>query len=281
MAFNDNHKSVSDSEPVFLYSITVGTVTYRHTAAELPITVGAQTWAVHQGIIHSEVSDTGDAAANEVTISLGHTHPVAVYLSSFIPTEEINVKIFLLERGDSAEEMPLFWSGVFTNYRQHFPTFDLICAPADYENNKQAMSPVWGPDCQWTQYDGNCQLNPGAFVESGTVVSTSGLTINTTADLTAIGAKHFQGGYVEISGAFGSERAWILLQTGNNVDVERVLPGMVDGIAINVYPSCRGIFTRCDTVFGNRQRFVGAPYANNVNHYRGDGVNATTRNSTT
>lgn len=277
MAFNTNHKSISDSEPVFLYSITIGPKTYYHTAAELPITVGAITWEVLPGIIHSDVSDTGDAGANEVTISVGHTHPIAVYLSQYVPAHEITVVIQMLERGDT--ELALFWSGVFISYKKQFPAFDLICAPSDYEVAKPAMAPDFGPDCQWTQYDINCQLNPGSFIASGEVLSISGLTINTDANLTAVAADHFQGGYIEITGEFGQERAWILSQSGNNVDVDRVLPAMASGIAINCVPSCRGDFTRCNTVFSNRIRFVGAPHATGVNPYRGDGVNAILRNN--
>ncbi|MEZ0155266.1 MAG: phage BR0599 family protein [Candidatus Reddybacter sp.] len=278
MAFNDKHKSLYLGEPVFLYDITMGSVTHRHTAAELPITVGATTWATHPGIIHSDVSDAGDQAAKEVTIALGATHPVAVYLSAYIPTIEITVKIYLLERGDVAEEMPLYWSGTFTRYRQHAPSFDLICEPADYEHGKEAMAPNYGPDCQWSQYDPNCQLAPGAFVEAGAVLSVSDLTINTDASLTAVAADHFQGGYIEITGDYGLERAWILSQSGNSVGIDRVLPAMVGGVAINCYPSCRGDFARCNTIFTNRLRFVGAPHANMVNPFRGEGVKATERN---
>ena len=278
MAFNDNHKSSYFGEPVFLYDITMGPVTYHHTAAELPITVGSTTWATHSGIMHTDAYDASDQAAKEVTISLGNTHPAAVYLSAYIPTIEITVKIYLLERADSALEMPLYWSGTFTRYRQHAPSLDLICEPADYENGKEAMAANYGPDCQWSQYDGNCQLSPGAFVESGDVLSISDLTINTDADLTAVAADHFQGGYIEISGDYGLERAWILSQSGANVLVDRLLPAMAEGVAVSVYPSCRGDFGRCNTVFSNRLRFVGAPHANMVNPFRGDGVNAMERN---
>lgn len=279
MAFNDKHKTVSDSEPVFLYSITLGSVIHRHTAAELPITVGSTTWGIHKGIMHTGVTDSGEAAANEVTISLGSEHPVAVYLSGFIPAHEISVEIHMLERADVAEELVLYWSGVFTSYRKRFPNFDLICEPGDYETRKQAMSPVWGPDCQWSQYDVNCGLSPLAFVETGSVISVDGLTINTDADLTAVAADHFQGGYIEISGSQGLERAWIISQSGSNVVVDRALPAMAAGISISVIPSCRGDFTRCEQVFNNRIRFVGAPHASGVNPYRGDGVNATRRNN--
>lgn len=279
MTFNSKHKTISDSEPVFLYSITIGTTTYRHTAAELPITVDAQTWGTHPGIIHSRVMDSGDAAANEVTISMGSTHPIAVYLSTYVPAHEITAEIYMLEREDAGAELILVWSGIFTKYKQRFPNFDLICEPGDYETRKQAMVPVWGPDCQWSQYDINCGLNPLSFVKSGTVLSFSGLTINTDASLTEVSATHFQGGYVEIDGEFGKERAWIISQSGSNVAVDRLLPSMAAGTGISAYPSCRGDLTRCDTIFNRRFKFVGAPYATSVNPYRGDGVNGTRRNS--
>ena len=278
MPFNDTHKSAYSGEPVYLYTFTIGSTKIRSTAAEQAITVGAATWGVHPGINHTDPSDTGEQAGNEVTVNIGYDHPVADYLIKYIPTQEITVEIQLLERADPGEELINYWVGTYTRSSRSFPNFEMVFEPADYETGKSAMAPDWGPDCQHTQYDNGCQLSPGTFSVAGSILSFSGLTVNTDANLTAVSADHFQGGYIEISGDYGLERAWIITQSGNNVTVDRLLPGMVSGIPITCVPSCRGDFTRCNTVFANRQRFIGAPHAIHVNPYRGDGINAQVKN---
>lgn len=271
MTLNAYHKTIDSSQPVMLYEITLGSTIWRHSGAEGDFTVAGQVYTFYAGIGHSEVYNSGEAARNEVTLSLDTNHPLAQYLLAYVPTAEIFVTISLFERADPDAELVHEWSGVYLRYSLKAPGFDLICAPVDYEINSEAMQPSFAPDCQWTQYDGVCGLSSATFQEVGTVQSFTGLDITTTANLTAIAGDHFQGGFVDIAGAHGRERAFILAQSGGTVSVDRVLPGLVAGMSITCVPSCRGEFARCKdpALFNNKIKFMGAPHATGVNPYAG------------
>lgn len=271
MTLNAYHKTVYNSQPVMLYEITMGDTTWRHTGAEVDLVVGAQTYTNYPGIGHSEVSNSGEAARNEVTIHLDSLHPLAQYLLAYVPTQEVFVTVSLLERADPDAQLVHEWSGVYLRHKFRAPEFSLICEPVDYEVNREAMQPSFAPDCQWTQYDSNCGLSSATFQEAGTVQSFTGLDVTTTADLTSIAADHFQGGFVEIAGAYGKERGLILAQSGGTVSLDRQLPSLVAGMAITCVPSCRGSFDRCKNpaLFNNKIKFMGAPHATGVNPYDG------------
>lgn len=272
MSYNDFEKTPHSGEPAQLYEIKIGSTTYRHTSAELVLLPGGITYTPER-ISDSGIGQSGEEAANEVTITINHDHPVAKYLLEFIPTIEIAVKILDFQRPDTDEQVLPAWSGVVINWALRNEDFELVCKPDDYEiGDKAALAPSFGPDCQWTQYDGNCGLLTSGFMRSGTVLSVNGLVITTSANLSAEDPEHYRGGMVMINGEFGVERAWIIVQAGESLTLDRRLPGMAGGINIDVVASCRGLFSRCDTVFNNRLKFLGAPFAEVVNAYRGDGI---------
>jgi hypothetical protein len=271
MTFNQYELTQHSGEPVSLYEFQMGANTLRHTRAELPITVASVVYEP-TNIQHSDITQSTESARNEVTITVDYDHPVAQYLLRYIPTIEIAARILAFQRQDTDEEVVREWNGIVVDYKYKYPECELICKPADYELNRPLLAPVFGPDCQWTQYDPHCGLIPLDWKESGAVLSVDGLVITVNANLGAHPNGHFTGGMVVINGEYGLERAWIINQNSDQLTLDRPLPGMDGGVSIDVVPSCRGDFSRCDTVFANKIKFLGAPHANIVNPYKGDGI---------
>lgn len=152
----------------------------------------------------------------------------------------------------------------------------MTAAPVDYELYRQMMARRYGPDCQWTQYGFGCELSSASFAVSMTVDTVSGTTVNFTAGLplsspVSSPEAHYVGGYIQYLGDHGTERARILSHASTSAQIDRVLPGLVSGLVLDVIPSCRGNLERCDTYFGNDIMFLGAPYAELVNPFSGDG----------
>ena len=271
--FNDKHKTVSESNEVRLYEIVFGTVTYRYTSAEQTIEVAGNIYESLPGIENTGFNNTGDSQRNELTITVDFTTPIFTYLIEFIPTFEITCRILSIERDDPDMQVIHEWSGIYNRYEANHPRMDLIFAPFDRDLNRDALVTSYGVTCQWTQYDDNCGLNFNAFGLDGTVTAINGLLVTTNLTLNTPTADHFLGGFVQISGAFGLERAWIIAQSGANiVEIDRRLQALVNGVAIKVVPSCRGEFARCidPALFNNKQRFFAAVHANKVNPFTDD-----------
>jgi len=70
----------------------------------------------------------------------------------------------------------------------------------------------------------------------------------------------------------GTERAWIFGQSVGQVVLDRKLPLLETETSVRLTRACRGSFDICDSVFGNRGNFVGAPNAEVLNPFVGDGV---------
>lgn len=273
MSYNQFHKTVASSNQVHLYEITIGSETTYYTSAELSIVIGGNTYVPLPGLASTEVNNTGEAQRNEVTINLPLDVRIAVYLIQFIPTTEITLAIYSLERDDPDEELIHEWSGVYVRYEANNPIFKMTFAPFDRELARDALSTSFGVDCQWTQYDLNCGLNPINFRQVGSVVSKNGLSIETDLTLNTPSDTHYLGGYIEVTGTYGEERAWIIAQSGaNTVEIDRDLPALLVGADIRVVSSCRGDFDRCKDpdLFDNKQRFMGAPHANKLNMFTSD-----------
>lgn len=275
--FEDFHETVEDSQPVNLYQFTIGGTVIRHTSAEKTISVSGIDYTPFPGIAHSKVSNSGEAAKNKVTISVTRDFQIATWLLAYIPTTDIFVTIYSYERADTDDQLIHEFSGIYLRYISRYPSFKLEFAPLDYDSNKQVMRYSFAPICQHTQYDDFCTLDQNLFVTSGLITAVNGETISTDQTLTGVSADHFVGGYIEVSGEFGQERAWITAQSGaNDVLVDRGLPAVAIGVAIKLFPSCRGEFDRCKdpALFNNKTRFFGAVHANKVNPFDSTGVKA-------
>ena len=270
MTFNALHKTAASSEPVILYELKIGSTTWYHTGAEVDIVAGNNYETSR--ISHSDISNSGEAARNEVTVTLPTDHPLAEYLVAYIPAHEIYITIYVLEREQSPYELVHEWSGIYTSGKIAFPKFEAKFEPVDYEINREAMAPSFGANCQWAQFDANCGLTYATFQILGAVTAVNGLVVTTNAAITAVATDHFTGGFIEIVGDYGVERAFILLQNSFDLTLDRTLPGMANSISITCVPSCRNDFTRCKSaapLFDNKNKFQGAPHAQFVNPFEG------------
>ncbi len=273
--FETLHTSVEDSRPVTLYKITHGSKISRYTSAETDIVVNSDVYAATLGIKHTKISNSGEANKNKVTVEVTRDFEMASWLMAYVPTTEILLSIYSFERDDISGGLIHEFTGVYLMYTSKYPAFKMEFAPLDYDSNKQVMRYSFSPICQHTQYDDYCSLDQNAFLKLGTVTDVTGDVITTDQTLTAISADHYVGGYVELSGVYGLERAWIVSQSGSAaVNVDRVLPAAVVGATIKLYPSCRGEFDRCKnpSLFNNKSRFFGGVNANKINPFSPSGV---------
>lgn len=270
MTFNALQKSVYLSEPVELYVWTVGTTTYRETSAELDIPHSGNTYASTTGLSWSGGSQSGEDAKDEVRVTVDWSHPVFQLFLNYVPQGEVSLTIYGLERGDTVDqELIHIWSGVWVKEERNYPEGVLIFKPVDFGIRKPALCPKYGPNCQWSQFSGRCGLVEASWSTSYTVGSVSGLVVSISG---VADDDNYRGGMLVIGAGSSTERAWIVSQAAGQVTLDRDMPSLAAGVACKLTKACRGEFSRCDTVFSNRPRFLGAPYADKVNPHVGDGV---------
>ncbi|TQV85186.1 DUF2163 domain-containing protein [Exilibacterium tricleocarpae] len=267
MAFNDLELATEGGLPVVLYEFSLGLTTFYHTSANRDYVLGFNTYTTVPGLDYVGGSQTGDAQ-DDVTVTLPHNQAVARELLKFIGTREMDIAIFAIHETDVDQEKLLLWAGAVVAPRIRFPSVAFICKSFDHEINRPVLTPTYGPDCQWSQYDENCRLIVSDWELSGTVSAINGLTITTDA-IAGQPAEHVRGGRFTTAENLS---AWIVSQDATTVLLDRRLPDLAVGQTVTVTPSCRGAFNRCDTVFDNRAQFLGAPHANSLNPFVGEGI---------
>lgn len=276
MSFDEYHSSYDESQPVNLYTFTIGQKKLYYTSAESNVIANGITYKAYAGLKHSKLSNSGQDSKNKVKVTVTRSFELATWLLTYVPTAEIFLTIHTYERKDIYDEDVIYeFSGVYLEFTSKYPLFEMQFAPLDYDIRKKPMKYSFGPICQHTQYDPICGLVAANFTETGLISSTVGGAIITDIALDAVSAHHFEGGYIEVDGIYGIERAWILSQTGGNtIEVDRLLPSVGAGKPIRVISSCRGEFDRCrdPALYNNQARFFGAINANKVNPFNSSGI---------
>ena len=267
MAFNDFELAESGGKPVELYEFTIGVNDYQYTSANIDYVVAGKTWVAVDGLDHSDISQTGENR-DDVAITMPHNHFIPEQFSTFVMVKEIMLTIYAVHEDDGAQELVHLYTGRVSSRKLRFPRAELTVKSIDAEIARTVLAPSYGPDCQHSQYDGHCSLLESTWEEAATISSMSGRNIF-VGILGSHPTDHFKGGQLVTTEGY---RAWIRSHDTLSVEIDRDLPDMVVGNSITLLPACRGEFARCDTVFSNKDSFLGAPHANVINPFLGDGV---------
>ena len=275
MAFETGHESIQDSTPIYLYKFTKGSIAYRYNSGSSTKTVGGFAYEPYAGISHTEISNSGEDAKNACTITLGYDEPLAAWLRVYVPTERITVEIDYYEILEDATGFE--FSGVYMKYVTKYPDIKLTFSPLDYTIEQSALQKSYSLTCQHTQYDVFCGLSELNFLVSTIILTyteSTDIIDVTPTDLNTVNTTYYVGGYIEITGVSGKERAWVVDQTQFTLTIDRKMEALTNGRAINIIPSCKGSFDSCKdpALFNNRIRFLGAPHADKVNPFDNTGV---------
>ena len=273
--FEVAHESVQDSTPVYLYDFVVGSTHYRYTSGARTYTVDGFDWVPYAGITHTNVYNSGEDAKNACTVTVDYDHPLSGWLRTYIPTQAINLVIKSHEVGKTATYFE--FQGVYMKYVSRYPEFKMTFSPLDYTLNQGALQKSYALNCQHSQYDNFCGLLAHTFLTSAVITTyddaTNIISVSPTS-LDTVTSDYHVGGYIELDGLYGKDKAWIVAQTQFTVEVDRRMPSLKAGAAINLVPSCKGSFAACKdpALFNNKLKFLGAPHADKVNPFSGSGV---------
>ena len=275
MSFEIAHESVEDSAPVYLYDFIVGSTHYRYTSGARTYSVGGLDYEPYPGIAHTAINNSSEDAKNSCTVTVGYDHPLSGWLRSYIPTQTITLTIKSYEIGESPTVFE--FQGAYMKYVSRFPEFKMTFSPLDYTINQSALQKSYALNCQHSQYDQFCGLIATPFTLSATIATytaSTNIVDLTPTSLNGVATDYYVGGFIEIDGIYGKDKAWIVAQTEFTVEVDRQMPSLENGAAIDLIPSCKGSFSSCKdpALFNNKLRYLGAPHADKVNPFDGSGV---------
>lgn len=271
-SFDDFEISREQSKPLEIYSIVLGTETFRWTSAEDTLTVSALDY-VPIPISRSQTSQTADARNKDLTITVPGDNDFASRYIDIVPGVKATVSITRLQRDESPvfDTQILIFKGQVLSVR--FPddghTAEILVRSQEAALNRSVPRFTFMASCNHVLYDSRCGVDPAQFDHTGNVSAVSGSVI--TVDGAAASGLDFTGGFC--TPVSTTDFRMILSQSGD--DLTLLLPFQASPLSQNVqvFAGCdRLAGGDCGQVFDNVINFGGFPFVPNRNPFRGGGL---------
>ena len=269
MTFDAIETSARSARKVFLYVWQRGEVVWRYTSANRNLLVNFQTYLCAP-IEHDNLEQGGEIERQNVGVTVAMLNPVALMYRQHSPADSVVLTIAEYHATDPDVQVRPVWSGRITSVRwdpednqatiTHAPTYASLA--------RNGLRRKYQANCPLVLYGYGCGVNREAFKLVTTVGAISALAL-TALGLGAQPNGYWNGGFIEYVPATGLlERIGIRSHTGGTVLLSRLAPGLVNGMAVSVFPGCdRTTGANGCAKFGNLPNYGGFPNFPNKNPF--------------
>jgi len=246
--------------PVQLVTFARQGVAWRYCTADRDITVGGHTYLSARGMTVSEIRDTAERAKNNVTITVPYlvdpsapdmpvTQPLGDNWRPYVPSDEVRVVIMSMHHDDPDAEVQTNWHGHVAQPKFRDATLDLVCAPGRMARGGWVgRAPRWSRACEvpvYSQGEGMCNLDPGAWAVPATLTGVSGLTV-TAPEFVRTDGIAWPGGYVEWTRDDGIvEMRTIKAASGQAITLDYGAADLEPGLEVIARPGCPHNWAGC------------------------------------
>ena len=266
MSFSQYEIAEHAGKPIELYQFSVGNASYYYTSANMSLNKFGRIWETSPGLSHTEIRQTGEKK-DDVNITVDYHHPISTIFSQYAQTQELKLTIYAVQEDDAADEQIFLVSGTIRGRSVQYPTTTFVMRPSDGDISQSVLYRSYGADNQFEMYDGLGGIDELEFSVNATITQVNSLVLS--VDLNAHAADYFVAGTLKTA---GNLRGFIRAQTNTSITLDRIIPGLSASDVVQLIPSDRGSFERMHTIFNRREAFFGAPYANKINPFVGDGI---------
>lgn len=256
-----------------LYTITLlGGGLLRYTSADVPVTLGATTWARGPLLTRSKTRQSVGISVDTLDITLAADASVLVSgnpILTLIAQGGLRGARLTLERAFAANWASA-WVGSIIMFagRVSVPAMDRYQARLSVRSDLElldAMVPrnLYQPGCMNTLYDAACGKDRAALTVANAVTASPAPTKTVFDTTLAQAAQYFDLGVVTFtSGANnGIARTVKSFAAGGLVTLIAPLPfAPAAGDTLTIYPGCDKTMATCTARFANLVRFRGQPY---------------------
>lgn len=253
-------------QPIKLFRITRGVLSWFYTSADRPIVYGGDTY-LPAAIAHDKITDGGEQQKRTINITLPKTLAVADNWRPYPPSDPIAITIWTQHYGET--DYLVDWIG-----RLLAPVFDdtkltLTSEPSQTRNKRGGRSGSWQRGCPLVLFF--CGVSKAAHALPATLTSVAGLVL-TAAEFGTLPSGRLNGGWIEWTRTDGLlERRSINAHSGTSITVLYGAADIATGLAVTAYPGCAGTFTDC-MYFANTDNFGGELYIPGRDYYDGNPV---------
>lgn len=263
-----------EGRPVQLFDFNRGTIHWRYARADQDIMFQGILYTALPGLSESGVQQNTEATDNDMTITVPNDSDIAQLYVANTPTDRMYVTIWVydLEAGTD-EGGRLYWKGsVAGKTAGDNGSAKLNCQDLAVGFQRSGLRLAWEKGCPHTLYDTECRVDRTSVAVTGTVVSTSGNSLQ-AAILGSFVDGWFAGGFCEWEIAAGIfQRKGLESHVGSTVTLIGGSGGLTVGDPIVFYPGCAHTIAVCDSKFGNHLNFGGVQYMKGSSPFDGSPV---------
>lgn len=270
MAFDDSEESAQDGKPIYLLHFARTGKDWYYTNADQDIVFNSNTYSAYP-IEIPNLMMTGDAKADDVSISIPATASMCQYLDSRLPSEGITVYLHKAHLDENeadgsftaptnVNDAPVVWVGEITMIkRPSIMSRVLVCNTLSLSLARGGLRLTWQRNCPHMLYaPRGCKVDKTLFAAPiAAITIVDGVTIS-APEFATVADHWFDGGFMEWESEPG-----VMEQIGfeSHVGTEIVVLGLTFGIGGGTnyvaYPGCDRTAEMCNERFNNLDNFGG------------------------
>ena len=243
MSYQATEESALGGKPVEAVHFHVNGVDYRYSSAATALTIGGDQYTpIAMG--REAFTLSADSVKSDLTINLPRDIAVA-YVSGLTSVT--------VHRGHGSDFVT-YWKGrvIGREFMGQQATFR--CESIFTSMKRPGLRAKYQLLCRHVLFGEGCEVVKASYLIQRAIQVISGTTI--TVDLSAVSAGWLLGGFV----SSGPYSRMIIGQSGDTIQIDRLLPDLAVDDVIDIYPGCDHTTAHCQDKFSNLINYGGFPW---------------------
>lgn len=267
MTYESYETSVETSQPVELYTITLGSTVWYYTSGAIAVTIGGTTWEP-LSISRTSQEQSQEDQDQQVEVTLPASTPVCRFFIASVPGQSVEIVVERIQALDVGETRMVMYAGIVQSV-----TFEdggtkavLSVVTSQAAFSKAVPRDVYSAVCNHILFDDRCGLAEASWRVTAEVLSIVG-NVLTIDGLSGEADGYYTAGFIELTGSAPDFRV-ILDHTGDEATVALPFGTSPLGELVRVYAGCAHDPTTCQAKFNNLINFGGFPFVPTKNPFQ-------------
>ena len=178
MTYDARERSRNDGQPVECYRFAQGDRLWLLTTADQPVTLPTGTYQPDV-LVRGELRHNQEDGSGSLEITVPRGSSVAGPFILFVPSTRISLTVYRAHRGEeSAAEVKFV--GTVSSVVFDGSSAKVRCAPLQAAFTRTVPRQTFHAACAWALYGPGCGVDSGAFRDSVTLATVSGITLTSS-----------------------------------------------------------------------------------------------------
>lgn len=244
MTYDAQEKSQWAGQPVECFKFTLGGTAYLYTSADIPITIGADTYQP-EAIARSQEDHDQEDRSSSIKVALPRLNPISILFMPYTSVEPMSLVVTRMHYGDP--ETVVAFTGTVASAEFDGSICMLTCTRLSELIGRRIPAFYYQEQCNWALYSSRCGVNAASRKDSAVLSAVSGETIQSST-FAARADDWYENGWVQLA---TGEKRFIVKHVGNTLTLMSPFFGLVAGATVDAYAGCDRTEATCSSKFNN------------------------------